>query len=161
MAFDGRITGFLSRSGTRSPAVSRDGGVRTETSATVPPAPQRTSFDQAPPAVRGADRPRLGRGGFAYQSGRPLSLPALRGAGERAADVSVKAVQATRRTVTPLVLWIEGLRRTGSVFAIVALAVVSGLIVCAALGLLLWAASVVFAPQLQMLSHILFFTPLD
>jgi hypothetical protein len=112
-----------------------------------------------PPARRTGQRPWLGRGGFFHEGAPSVTRASLHEAGALAAAASQRAARVTRETVAPAVAWLEGLRRTGSVMAIGILVVICGLVLCAAIWALFYAASVVFAPQLEGISHILFFTP--
>jgi hypothetical protein len=146
VAFDGRFAGIIFKQGGRNPRAGRTDHV---------------SLHPSLPGLRRVDGPWLGRGGLFHESGQPTAHTSLHDVSERAASVSGNVARAARKTVLPVILWVEGLRRTGSVFVIIVLTALSGLLVCAALGGLLYAASLVFAPQLQLLSHVLFFTPID
>ena len=53
----------------------------------------------------------------------------------------------------------ENTRAAGSMLGVVILSLVGVIIVCVAIAVLWFFATVVFAPQLQLLSHVFFFTP--
>jgi hypothetical protein len=64
-----------------------------------------------------------------------------------------------RRSSERLELRLEHTRTAGSFAAVLLLALLAALIVVLGLAVLWFIGTLVFAPQLQMLSHIFFFTP--
>ena len=93
----------------------------------------------------------------------PARLQLRAGAFEDVRRRSIAGLSAAgvmlRRSAEALELRLERTRAAGSLAAVLILALLAALIVVVGLAALWLIATLVFAPQLQMLGHIFFFTP--